>query len=231
MLLKFKPTLFILVFLSTTIGASTTEVFRYSDKKGRTVFTDRPLSGTQYQLIWRATLARLDAQFERPPHLPINTEEESKVTDNKIVNGKVKSVKSKGTRNYRRKSEFTSMIQRIARSAGVNENLVHAVVQAESGYNPKARSHAGAIGLMQLMPATAKRYGVTNIWDPEQNVTGGSQYLKDLLELFDNNLQLAVAAYNAGEGAVLKYGKRIPPYRETREYVRRVIKNFKSLQG
>jgi len=113
--LKIKPTFCILAFLCTTVGASTTEVFRYSDSKGRAVFTDRPLGGSQYRLIWRASLARLDAQFERTPHLPINT-----IADNKpssSVGVKISSKKSGGGRVHRRKSEFTPMIQRIAKKS------------------------------------------------------------------------------------------------------------------
>jgi soluble lytic murein transglycosylase-like protein len=224
--MKYKTTIICLAFILTSVvvSAATTEVFRYTDSKGRAVFTDRPLSGSQYNLVWRTTLARLDAQFERTPHLPLQI-----ATENEPNNRSKK--RTNRDRVYRRKSEFAPMIQRIAKNAGVNVHLIHAVVQAESGYNPKARSHAGAIGLMQLMPATAKRYGVNNIWDPEQNLTGGTQYLRDLLELFDNDLRLAVAAYNAGEGAVLKYGNQIPPYRETREYVKKVIKNYKAMRG
>jgi soluble lytic murein transglycosylase-like protein len=97
------------------------------------------------------------------------------------------------------------------------------VVQAESAYNSKAVSTAGAMGLMQLMPATAERYGVADVWDPRQNLNGGARYLRDLLDMFKNNLKLALAAYNAGESAVMKYGNRIPPYPETQNYVRKVI--------
>jgi soluble lytic murein transglycosylase-like protein len=101
------------------------------------------------------------------------------------------------------------------------------VITVESGYNPSAVSRAGAVGLMQLMPETAKRYNVTNRHDPEQNIHAGAQYLSDLLRMFDNNLQLAIAAYNAGEQAVMKYGNRIPPYRETLAYVPKVMSFYK----
>lgn len=220
----------ILLGLWAIVGADTTEVFHYSDSKGRAVFTDRPLAGTQYRFIWRTTLARLDAGFERAPHLPLSIPATIS-TLVKTWTEKIGNIGSSSGKSSSRKSKFAPMIQRVATAAKVNVHLIHAVVQAESAYNPKARSPAGAIGLMQLMPATAKRYGVADIWDPEQNLHGGAQYLRDLLELFDNDLRLAVAAYNAGEGAVLKYGKQIPPYPETREYVRRVIKNYKTLRG
>jgi soluble lytic murein transglycosylase-like protein len=121
-------------------------------------------------------------------------------------------------------------IERAARAAGVDASLLHAVIRAESAYNPKAVSPKGAAGLMQLMPATARRYGVADRFDPDQNVLGGALYLRDLLARFDGQLELALAAYNAGEGAVQKYGGRVPPYAETQRYVPQVMHNYRSLQ-
>jgi soluble lytic murein transglycosylase-like protein len=121
------------------------------------------------------------------------------------------------------KSPYASSIQAAGRAADVDPALIHAVIRAESGYNASARSSKGAVGLMQLMPETARRYGVTDRLDPAQNIGGGTRYLRDLLRLFNNDLRLALAAYNAGEGAVAKYGNRIPPYPETVAYVPRVM--------
>lgn len=129
---------------------------------------------------------------------------------------------SSGANSYN-KSKFSSLIADAASRNQVDEKLVHAVIQAESAYNPSAVSRTGAVGLMQLMPGTARRYGVMNRTDPEQNVDGGTRYLKDLLDMFNYNLGLAVAAYNAGEGAVMKYNNSIPPYPETQNYVRQVL--------
>ena len=120
---------------------------------------------------------------------------------------------------------FADLIETVALKHGVDPNLVHAVVQAESGYRANAKSPVGARGLMQVMPATAKDMGITNLYDPHNNLEAGVQYLKFLLARFD--LKRAIAAYNAGPGAVRKY-KGIPPFRETQNYVKKVMKNFQN---
>lgn len=118
-------------------------------------------------------------------------------------------------------STYQQQIQQASSIHGVDEALVRAIIHAESAYNPKARSHVGAGGLMQLMPATATRFGVTNRFDPNQNINGGTRYLAWLLKRYRGNVTLASAAYNAGEGAVDKY-RGVPPYRETINYVQKV---------
>jgi soluble lytic murein transglycosylase-like protein len=125
--------------------------------------------------------------------------------------------------------KYRAMVGRVAESVGADPRLLHAIIAAESGYNARALSNKGAIGLMQLMPATAKRYGVTNAWDPEQNLRGGARYIVDLLKQFDNDVTLAVAAYNAGEAAVIRGGMHVPDYRETRAYVPRVLSFYRRL--
>ncbi|MBL7662888.1 lytic transglycosylase domain-containing protein [bacterium] len=122
-----------------------------------------------------------------------------------------------------KKSEYDDMISRTALAHALDPAFVKAVVHAESNFNPKAKSPKGAMGLMQLMPGTAKRFGVKNAYNPEANVKGGVQYLRFLLDRYDWNHKLAAAAYNAGEGAVDDYRRSIPPYPETQEYVRRVM--------
>ncbi|MDP1709029.1 MAG: lytic transglycosylase domain-containing protein [Gammaproteobacteria bacterium] len=121
------------------------------------------------------------------------------------------------------RQRYTPMINTTAAQYQVDPALVHAVIMAESGYNPNAVSPKGATGLMQLMPGTAQRYGVYDSYDAAANIRGGTRYLRDLLEMFNQNIQLAVAAYNAGENAVINHGNQIPPYRETRNYVSRVL--------
>jgi soluble lytic murein transglycosylase-like protein len=118
---------------------------------------------------------------------------------------------------------YQGIVDTAARSHGVDKALVHAVISAESGYNPNALSRKGASGLMQLMPDTARRYGVQNIFDPVENVHGGVRYLKDLLAMFNGDLRLVLAGYNAGENAVIRAGNNIPPYSETQAYVPKVI--------
>ena len=126
---------------------------------------------------------------------------------------------------------YAPIVDNAARTHGVDAALVHAVITAESGYNPRAFSKAGATGLMQLMPATAARYGVRNIWDPVENIQGGVRYLRDLITLFNGNLELAVAAYNAGENAVIRHGHKIPPYAETVHYVPKVLGFYRRFQA
>lgn len=125
------------------------------------------------------------------------------------------------------KKKYTSTINYYADRYRLPQSLLHAVVTAESAYDANAISRAGAVGLMQLMPETAKRYGVSNRRNPSDNLNGGTRYLRDLLRQFDNNLVLALAAYNAGEGAVRKYGNKVPPYKETRNYINKVITYYK----
>lgn len=127
--------------------------------------------------------------------------------------------------------KFDPTIRTVAKTYKLPHTLLHAVITAESSYNPDAVSKAGAVGLMQLMPETAKQYGVSNRRDPRQNIYGGSRYLRYLLKLFKNDLSLALAAYNAGEGTVKRYGNKIPPYKETRNYVKKVIKYYKKYRS
>ena len=128
----------------------------------------------------------------------------------------------------RNKNAFDQLIRQAAQHHGVSEGLVKAIMHTESGFNIHARSPVGAQGLMQLMPATARRFNVSNAYDPQQNIFGGVKYLSWLLKRFNGDTRLAIAAYNAGEGNVDKYGG-IPPFRETQDYVRRVTSRLQNL--
>jgi soluble lytic murein transglycosylase-like protein len=125
-----------------------------------------------------------------------------------------------------RRSALDPLVQRVASSYGLQAGLLRAIIEVESGFNAQARSPKGAIGLMQVMPATAARYGDYDLYSPEQNVDVGARYLRDLLRMFNGDVQLAVAAYNAGENAVKRHGYRIPAYAETMRYVPMVMERF-----
>lgn len=132
------------------------------------------------------------------------------------------SVRTTRPASAERSRAYDDLIAEHSRNNGVRADLVRAVVQVESAFNPFATSPKGAMGLMQLMPATMRQFGVTNAYNPEQNVRAGVAYLRELLDRYRNNEELALAAYNAGPGAVDKYGQTVPPYRETRNYVAQI---------
>lgn len=114
---------------------------------------------------------------------------------------------------------------------GIDPLLIYAQMHQESAFKLKATSHKGASGLMQLMPATARRFGVTDIYEPRQNIDAGVKYMRWLLNTFDGDLNLALAGYNAGEGAVMKYGRQIPPYNETRDYVKKITTRYSAIRN
>jgi hypothetical protein len=171
--------------------------YRFEDQEGRTLYTNRRKAGKGMKLVSRRPIYYYGKPRSGGP-APVL----------KVLRQRVK--------------EYKPLILQAARDTGLDANLIHAVILAESAYDPQARSPKGAMGLMQLMPATAKRYGVGNPYDPAQNIRGGTAYLSYLMKRFGNDLELAVAAYNAGEGAVEKYNRHIPPYKETQNYVEKV---------
>ena len=145
----------------------------------------------------------------------------------KILNNKVENTKNP-TKTSR--TDIDNLISKYADKNGLDEDFVKAVINQESGFNPNATSHCGAMGLMQLMPSTAQGLGVTNAYDAEQNIQGGTKYLKGLMDRFGNDKSLALAAYNAGPNAVKKYGG-IPPYAETQNYVKKVLSKYDTYKG
>ncbi|WP_069472004.1 lytic transglycosylase domain-containing protein [Candidatus Marithrix sp. Canyon 246] len=134
----------------------------------------------------------------------------------------IRSSKVRG--RYKR---YNKMIRVVAKSVGIEPAFLHAIVRAESNYNPKARSHVGAAGFTQLMPGTAREMGVKNRYNPVANLYGGARYLRYLLKFFNKNRKLAIAGYNAGPFAVKRHGYKVPPYRETRNYVKKVLSYYK----
>ncbi|MEZ5429525.1 MAG: lytic transglycosylase domain-containing protein [Pyrinomonadaceae bacterium] len=143
----------------------------------------------------------------------------------KIIMASGKSLNGFSTGN----SKVDGFIIDSCRRYNIDPLLIYSQMHQESGFKPKARSYKGASGLMQLMPATARRFGVTDIYDPKQNIDAGVKYMRWLLDTFNGDVVLALAGYNAGEGAVMKYGWQVPPYRETREYVRRIASRYSSI--
>lgn len=159
-----------------------------------------------------------DARFEAVKKLP-QLGELTSLNKTSEINKKDK------TNLFADKAQLKEMITKTAQKYGVDPKLIHAVVKQESAFNPKATSHCGAMGLMQLMPATAKGLGVKDAYNPVQNVDGGVRYLKSMLDKYNGNVILALAAYNAGPGAVDKYDD-VPPYKETQNYVKNILANY-----
>ena len=145
----------------------------------------------------------------------------------KILDTKVNNKKNSTSIS---RSEINDLISKYSDKNGLDEDFVKAVINQESGFNPNATSHCGAMGLMQLMPSTAQGLGVKNAYDAEQNIEGGTKYLKGLMDRFGNDKSLALAAYNAGPNAVKKYGG-IPPYAETQNYVKSVLSKYDRMKG
>jgi hypothetical protein len=127
--------------------------------------------------------------------------------------------------------QFDGYIVESSNRYGIDPMLIYSQMHQESGFKLKATSNKGASGLMQLMPPTARRFGVTDIYDPQQNIDAGIKYMRWLLDKFGGDVRLALAGYNAGEGAVMKYGNQIPPYNETQEYVRRITARYNSIRN
>ena len=198
---------FALVLLALASAPASADIYSFIDSEGRAHFSDVQLD-SRYELFMK-TKPRAEAAAPAPETVP--------TVDAPVLArpGPLHSRKIYG-----------DMIARVAREQKVDAALLHAVVSVESSYNARAISPKGATGLMQLMPDTAKRYGVSDLFDPLENLRAGARYLRDLLGMFNNNLRLVIAAYNAGEGAVIRSGRAIPPYPETRAYVQRVLQLY-----
>lgn len=197
-----NPRLTLLTFCLLLLPAQAhADIYTYTDANGTEYFSNVP-DNKRYTLFMRTSKEKAAApQAGKPP------------------------LSTSGNR-----TRFTPLVEEAASQNKLDSALLHALITTESGYNTLAVSRKGAMGLMQLMPGTASRYGVSDAFDPVQNVHAGARYLGDLLQLFNQDLNLALAAYNAGEKSVIKYGNRIPPYRETVAYVPKVLDNYRKFR-
>jgi len=182
-------------------AAARADVFAYTDEQGVTHFSNVPVD-KRYRLL-----------IASPPD-------------------ETAPAKTAKPRNWLAMSAaYDSLIETAAQTHTVHPALIRAVIVVESGFNPRAVSKRGAVGLMQLLPETARRYGVSDIYDPAQNIRAGAHYLSDLMVRFDSRMDLVLAAYNAGENAVDRYGGHIPPFKETQAYVPNVLRIYNALRA
>ena len=194
--------------LAVSAAPAFADIFSFKDEKGVVHFTNMAGLDSRYKLIRKEDSGSSGAAISGSTRVFMPNQEDIQ--------------------------KYSAIIQTASKAYGVEASLVHAVISAESGYNPQAISKTGAMGLMQLMPDTARRYGVQNMMDPTENIHGGVRYLRDLMTMFRGRMDLAIAAYNAGENAVIRHGHRIPPYAETKHYVPKVLgfyRNFQSRKG
>jgi soluble lytic murein transglycosylase-like protein len=200
--------LVLLLSASLYVPCALADIYGYTDQDGVINLTDTQ-SSDEYQLLVVVPVEPLKAE---------------------VIVANQASFDETGLAAISQNLRFKEEVKVAAKNSGVETALLHAVITAESNYNSRALSPKGARGLMQLMPVTAKRFGVRNMYDPGQNIQGGALYLAYLLKLFNNDFKLAIAAYNAGENAVIQHGNKIPPYSETVNYVSKVMGLYKKLR-
>ena len=190
--------------LALSAGPALADIYMFKDERGVVHFTNIPSGDKRYRMVRKEEST---SDYSRAAGLP------------QYVLPTAELIR-----------QYSAIVETAAKYHGVDVALVHAVITAESGYNPRAVSRAGAQGIMQLMPDTARRFGVQNSFDASQNIHGGVKYLRELLTMFNGNRELALAAYNAGENAVIRAGNRIPPYAETVHYVPKVLGFYRRFQ-
>lgn len=197
------------------------DIYEYIDEAGITHYSDAPNNdgNNHYVLILKSEMPVTESPATEATADKPNTtaSPHNATTDNLTLSTTLTP------------PQLLAQIEQSAHNNQIESELIHAVMHVESAYKVHAQSHKGAQGLMQLMPATASRLGVKNSYDPAQNIEGGAKYLRELLTLFNNDVTLAIAAYNAGENAVIRYGNKIPPYKETQAYVPKVLNIYKAL--
>ena len=203
-------------FLSALVvsNVALADVYKYTAPDGSVYYTDEPPNQKYTRIIRTKVIVRT------------RNNELAEANDISEERNYIRTTRHKSSHGSKlNREKYSALIAQAALDYGVDEKLLHAVIQAESGYNPEARSPVGAVGLMQLMPDTALRYGVRveDRTDPAESISGGARYLRDLLKMFNSDVKLAVAGYNAGENAVKKYKNSIPPYPETQNYVAQVL--------
>lgn len=193
------------VALCAVASPAMADIYMFKDEKGVVHFTNIPANDKRYRLVRKEETTSAYTRAAGMPQFVLPTAE--------LIR------------------RYSPIIETVSKSHGVETALVHAVITAESGYNPSAVSRAGARGIMQLMPDTARRFGVENSFDPAQNIHGGVKYLSQLIAMFNGDKALAVAAYNAGENAVIRAGNKVPPYAETQHYVPKVLGLYRKFQS
>lgn len=213
---------FCLLSVVSNIQAESVTIYKFLDEKGVLHLSNKPPQEQDDLLYSRSYVVQSFApQTITPLIIPIpkviadmpSVKIAKKVTPSRTVQA----------------TDYDDFIATAATQFNLPPSLLYAVIKVESNFNPNAVSPKGAIGLMQIIPDTGSRYGATDLADPQTNIQCGANYLSDLLDLFNQNLTLALAAYNAGENAVLRYGNKVPPYAETQAYVNKVTKLYQEL--
>ncbi len=206
-MILFMMKLFMVIALTLPMilagGLASAEVFMYTDAKGNILLTDSPRDDMKLASISSKRRIYKPSEFDKK---------------------KLKSIKKSS--KFRVFNRYSKEIKKACKKYNLDPKLIRALIQVESNFNPKAKSKAGAVGLMQLMPTTAKQLGVKDRLDPADNIEGGVRYLRYLIERFDGNITHAIASYNCGPLNVEKYGK-VPPFKETQRYVKKIYSIYK----